>query len=83
MGGEAVEQPVRGGNAEHGRQREGRLWRQVPLRGWDAFVVKVTGQRDGRTQDWYRSCKIRSVLISHLLSEVGGAAGSVEVGSLK
>ena len=50
MGGEAVEQPVRGGNAEHGRQREGRLWRQVPLRGWDAFVVEVTGQRDGRTQ---------------------------------
>lgn len=73
-----MEQPVRGGNTEHGRQREGMLWRQVPLRGRDAFVVEMTGQRDGRTQDWYRSCKIRSVLISHLLSEVGGAVGGGE-----
>ena len=54
MGGEAMGQPVRGGNAEH-----------------------------GRTRDWYRSRKIRSLLISHLLSEVGGAVGRVEVGSLK
>lgn len=76
-------QPVRGGNAEHGRQREGRLWRQAPLRERDAFVVEMAGQRDGRTRDWYRSRKIRSLLISHLLSEVGGAVGRVEVGSLK
>lgn len=41
-----MEQPVRGGNTEHGRQREGMLWRQVPLRGRDAFVVEMTGQRD-------------------------------------
>lgn len=88
MGGEAMRQPVRGGNAEHGRQREGRqregrLWRQAPLRERDAFVVEMAGQRDGRTQDWYRSPKIRSLLISLLLSEVGGAVGRVEVGSLK
>ena len=76
-------QPVRGGNAEHGRQREGSLWRQAPLRERDAFVVEMAGQRDGRTRDWYRSRKIRSLLISHLLSEVGGAVGRVEVGSLK
>lgn len=83
MGVEAMRQPVRGGNAEHGRQREGRLWRQAPLREQDAFVVEMAGQRDGRTQDWYRSPKIRSLLISLLLSEVGGAVGRVEVGSLK
>ena len=83
MGGEAMGQPVRGGNAEHGRQREGRLWRQAPLRERDAFVVEMAGQRDGRTRDWYRSRKIRSLLISHLLSEVGEAVGRVEVGSLK
>ena len=75
VGGEAMGQPVRGGNAEHGRQREGRLWRQAPLRERDAFVVEMAGQRDGRTRDWYRSLKIRSLLISHLLSEVGGAVG--------
>ena len=75
VGGEAMGQPVRGGNAEHGRQREGRLWRQAPLRERDAFVVEMAGQRDGRTRDWYRSRKIRSLLISHLLSEVGGAVG--------
>lgn len=55
----------------------------MPLRGRDSFVVEMAGQRDRRTQDWYGSHKIRSLLVSHLLSEVGGVVGRVEVGSLK
>lgn len=72
-----MEQPMRGGNTEP------RRWRQVPLRGQDSFVVEMAGQRDRRTQDWYGSHKIRSLLVSHLLCEVGGVVGRVEVGSLK
>lgn len=72
-----MEQLMRGGNTEP------RRWRQVPLRGRDSSVVEMAGQRDGRTQDWYGSHKIRSLLVSHLLSEVGRVVGRVEVGTLK